>query len=376
MTKRDIAIEELPEFEGHKLVSFIYDKRVGLRGFIAIHNTNLGPATGGTRYWIYDSEKDALSDALRLSKAMTYKCALAGVSYGGGKGVIIRNPRRPKNDALLQAYAHAVNLFNGSFYTGEDVGMTEHDVEFLAGHCKFINGLPGRAGDPAPWAALGVFHAIEASLHAVFGTAAMEGRTFAIKGLGKLGSELARLIFEQGGEVYGADISADAVKKAVKRFPKLKIIKAAEIHTIKADVFSPCALGGDFNGKTIPQLKSDIVCGGANNQLVSAQDGARLQERGILYIPDYVANAGGLISVTEEWNRAGYRVENVRRKVAAIRKTVTHIIEKSRKDHAPTSVVADRLAEDIFLGGKAPVITDNPSVMFVAHEAQEVAPIV
>lgn len=372
MLTKNLPIEKMSEFDGHEMVSFINDERTGLRGFIAIHNTRLGPATGGTRYWTYNSEKDALRDVLKLSRAMTYKCALAGVAYGGGKGVIMRNSRRPKNDALLQAYARAVNLFNGSFYTGEDVGMTEHDVEFLAGHCKFINGLPGRAGDPAPWAALGVFHSIEASLEAVFGTAAMEGRIFAIKGLGKLGSELARLIFEQGGEVYGADISADAVKKAAKRFPKLKIIKAAEIHKIKADVFSPCALGGDFNGKTILQLNSDIVCGGANNQLVSVRDGARLQEQDVLYIPDYVANAGGLISVAEEWNPTGYHAENVRRKVAAIKKTAAHIIEKSRRDHMPTSIVADRMAEDIFLDEKVMAgIADSPPVAFMAREARE-----
>lgn len=371
---RDIAIEKLPEFDGHQMVSFIHDEHTGLRGFIAIHNTRLGPATGGTRYWRYPRKEDALRDVLRLSRAMTYKCALAGVAYGGGKAVIMRNPRRPKDHALLQAYAGAINLFNGSFYTGEDVGMTEYDVEFLARHSRFINGLPGRAGDPAPWAALGVFHSIEVSLYAVFGTAAMEGRIFAIKGLGKLGSELARLIFEQGGEVYGADISADAAKKAAKRFPKLKIIKATEIHKVKADVFSPCALGGDFNSKTIAQLNSDIVCGGANNQLASVRDGRRLHKRGILYIPDYVANAGGLISVAEEWNPAGYRAENVRRKVAAIKKTVTRIIEKSRRDHVPASIVADRLAEDIFLGEKgAAAIMDKPQAAFMTHKARETA---
>lgn len=374
MLTKNLLIEKMPEFDGHQMVSFIHDERTGLRGFIAIHNTRLGPATGGTRYWMYDSEKDALRDVLKLSRAMTYKCALAGVAYGGGKAVIMRNPRRPKNDALLQAYASAINLFNGSFYTGEDVGMTEHDVEFLAGHCKFINGLPGRAGDPAPWAARGVFHSIEAGLQAVFGATEMNGRIFAIKGLGKLGSELARLIFEQGGEVYGADINADAVKKAVKRFPKLKIIKATEIHKVKANVFSPCALGGDFNGKTIPQMNSAIVCGGANNQLASVRDGRRLHERGILYIPDYVANAGGLISVTEEWNPAGYHTENVRRKVAAIKKTVAHIIEKSHRDHMPTSIVADRLAEDIFLGEDekaGAAIMDKPQAAFMTHEARE-----
>lgn len=369
----DIAIEKLPEFDGHKLVSFIYDAQSGLRGFIAIHNTRLGPATGGTRYWRYDSEIDALRDALKLSKAMTYKCALAGVAYGGGKGVIMKDSRHSKGQPLLRAYAGMINTLNGSFYTGEDVGMTERDVEFLARHAKFINGLPDRAGDPAPWAALSVFYAMEAGLKAVFGSPSMRGKTFAIKGLGKVGSELARLIFERGGDVTGADVSREAVKKAIRRFPKIKIARARDIHTLPVNVFSPCALGGDFNGRTIPQLKCDIVCGGANNQLVSARDGERLHERGILYIPDYVANAGGLINVTEEWNRKGYSREEVARKVKEVRKTAARIISISQKKHRPTSIIADQLAEDIFL---APASALSAQKIAVPHAVRPVRELV
>lgn len=356
MKKTDFAIEELSEFDGHKMVSFIHHADTGLRGFIAIHNTRLGPATGGTRYWRYDSEADALRDALKLSKAMTYKCALAGVAYGGGKAVIMQDARHPKGAPLLRAYAGMINTLNGSFYTGEDVGMTERDVEFLARHAKYINGLPDRAGDPAPWAGLSVFYAMEAGLKAVYGSASMRGKTFAIKGLGKVGSELARLIFERGGDVTGADVSREAVKRAMRRFPKLKIARVRDIHTLPVNVFSPCALGGDFNGRTIPQLKCDIVCGGANNQLVSARDGERLHERGILYVPDYVANAGGLINVTEEWNKKGYSREEVAKKVKEVGKTTTHIISLSQKKHRPTSITADRLAEDIFMA-PAPVLS-------------------
>ncbi len=372
MLTKNLPIEKMSEFDGHQMVSFIQDERAGLRGFIAIHNTRLGPATGGTRYWIYDSEKNAMRDALKLSRAMTYKCALAGVPYGGGKGVIMRNPRRLKDNALLQAYAGAINLLNGSFYTGEDVGMTEHDVEFLAHHSRFINGLPGRAGDPAPWAALSVFHAMEAGLKAAYGSPSMRGKTFAMKGLGKVGSELARLIFEQGGEVIGADINKDVVKKAVRQFSKLRIMKPSEIHMAKVNVFSPCALGGDFNGRTIQQLKCDIVCGGANNQLVSDADGERLHERGILYVPDYVANAGGLINVTEEWNKSGYNREEVRRKVKGVGKTVARIISLSQKQSKATSAVADLLAEAIFLGAKKETTVLDRSLMpFIAREVRE-----
>ena len=348
-----LAVEKLPEFDRHKLVAAFADEASGLRGFIGIHNTNLGPATGGTRYWRYASERDALRDVLKLSRAMTYKCALAGVPYGGGKAVIVKNPRRLKGPALLRAYARVINLFNGSFYTGEDVGMTEQDVEFLARHSRFINGLPGRAGDPAPWAALSVFYATEAGLKALYGSASMEGKAFAIKGLGKVGSELARLITERGGMVYGADTAPDAVKKAARRFPRIKIVRPSEIHRMPVDVFSPCALGGDFNGRTIAHLKCAMICGGANNQLASPADGARLHERGILYVPDYVANAGGLINVCEEWNKDGYRREAVTRKVAAVGRTVSHILGLARRQNKPTSAVADRMAEDIFLDARA-----------------------
>ncbi len=372
MKKRGVAIEELPEFDGHQTVSFIHDADTGLRGFISIHNTHLGPATGGTRYWRYDSEIDALRDALKLSRAMTYKCALAGVRYGGGKAVIMKDARHPKGAALLRAYAGMINTFNGNFYTGEDVGMAERDVEFLAKHSPFINGLPDRAGDPAPWAALSVFYAMEAGMKAVFGTAGMRGKTFAIKGLGKVGSELARLIFERGGEVWGADVSREAIKRAVRRFPKLKIARVRDIHTLPVNVFSPCALSGDFNGRTIPQLKCDIVCGGANNQLVSARDGERLHERGILYIPDYVANAGGLINVTEEWNKKGYSRDEVRRKVKGVGKTAAHVISLAKRRNRPTSITADRLAEEIF---RAPTHHQPPmyeiAVPRVARPARE-----
>jgi leucine dehydrogenase len=371
MRKNTFAFEYLPEFEGHKMVSFVSDAQTGLRGFIAIHNTRLGPATGGTRYWRYDTEADALRDALKLSRAMTYKCALAGVAYGGGKAVIIRDARHPKGSALLRAYAGMINTLNGSFYTGEDVGMTERDVEFLARHSRFINGLPGRAGDPAPWAALSVFYAMESGLKAVYGTTSMRGKTFAIKGLGKVGSELARLIFEQGGDVTGADVSREAVQKAVRRFPKLKIARVRDIHTLPVNVFSPCALGGDFNGKTIPRLKCDIVCGGANNQLVSARDGERLHERGILYIPDYVANAGGLINVTEEWNGKGYHREEVARKVKEVGKTAARIIALSQRRHRPTSITADRLAEDIFTAPASALSREHLPLSPVARSAKE-----
>lgn len=344
---------QLPEFDNHELVVFATDKKSGLKSFIAIHNTNLGPATGGTRYWNYRSEQEALRDVLRLSRAMTYKCALSGIRYGGGKGVIMANSYNPKKKQFLTAYARRVNLLKGSFYTGEDVGLTTEHVNVLARKSRFIIGRASLAGNPSPWAALGVFYAMRVALEAVFGSPEISGRKFAIKGFGKVGSILSRLIYERGGKVTVADINSKRAKLAKKRFPKIRIVKPGEIHRQRVDVYAPCALGDDFNQKTIPQLRCHIICGGANNQLSTPEDGVRLQKAGILYVPDYLANAGGLINVVAELDRRGYSRRRVKGKVKSIEKMTKKIIELSRRQNKPTSEVADRMAESIFLRRRA-----------------------
>ncbi|MBI4094896.1 MAG: Glu/Leu/Phe/Val dehydrogenase [Candidatus Liptonbacteria bacterium] len=352
MKKILLDASRLPEFDNHELVAFTADRKSGLKSFIAIHNTNLGPATGGTRYWAYDSEEEAFRDVLRLSRAMTYKCALARVPYGGGKGVIIANSHHPRRRKILAAYAKRVNLLEGSFYTGEDVGITPDDISVLARQSHFIIGREKFAGDPSPWAALGVFFALQAGLEVVFGNADITGRTFAVKGLGKVGGALCELLYRRGGTLIGADIDPDRVRSAKRRFPRIKIVEAKEIHRQRVDVYAPCALGGDFNKKTIPQLRCQVICGGANNQLSSEKDGERLHGWGILYIPDYLANAGGLINVVSELDKRGYSSRRVRKKVKDIRKTAKKIIMLSEKLNKPTSDVADRLAERIFKNGK------------------------
>ena len=344
-------ITSLPEFDGHESVTFLHDRAAGLRSFIAIHNTNLGPATGGTRYAHYASEEEALKDALNLSRAMTYKCALADVPYGGGKGVIMAN-RKPKTKVLVAAYARGVNILGGRFTTGEDVGITEHDLRVMQKESKYVNGRPGLAGELGPWAALGVFSAMRAALKAIFGDSRIEGKTFAVKGLGKVGSELCAHIGKEGGTIMAADIDPLAIRRAKARFPKIKIVSPKEIPFVKADVFAPCAMGGDFTAETIKKLKCAIVCGGANNQLTSREDGTRLHKRGILYVPDYVANAGGLINVAGEMRKNGYHRAWVERKVLGIRNTVSEIIELSHATKKPMHEVADRLAEARFLGGR------------------------
>lgn len=347
-------IEKLPEFANHEMVSFFCDGKTGLRGFIAIHNTNLGPATGGTRYFHYASEEDALRDALRLSRAMTYKCALAGVPYGGGKAVLMNDKKNLKTKTYLEKYAEKINLLRGNFYTGEDVGISESDAGILAKHSKFIVGAKGagRSGDPSPWAALGVFYALYAALKEAFGSEEIKGRIFAIKGLGKVGLELLRLIYKEGGEIIAADINQEAVAAARKKFPKIRIVKPEEIHKIKADIYSPCAMGNEFNAKKISELKCAIVCGGANNQLSLEQDGEALYKKNILYIPDYIANAGGLINVKDELNKNGYSKERVLNKVKNIKNITAKVIELSKKRKKPTNYIADELAENIIYGKK------------------------
>ena len=345
---REFSGTSLPEFDDHELVAFFEDKRTGLRSFVAIHNTNLGPATGGTRYWNYRSEREALRDALRLSQAMTYKCALARVPHGGGKGVIMANSHDPRKRRFLTAYAKRINLFNGSFTTGEDVGINVDDIKLMLRHSPFVNGKPNIAGDLSPWAALGVFSAMQGALESMYGSADFEGRTVAIKGIGKLGAELCLLLHKQGARIIVADIDRARVKMIKRRFPGVAVVSPADIARKKADIYAPCALGDEFDKKTIPQLRAKIVCGGANNQLASKEDGERLHSWGILYVPDYLANAGGLINVVAELDKHGYSRRRVAKKVRAIRQTTKKIIALSRAHNKPTSEVADRLAESIF----------------------------
>jgi leucine dehydrogenase len=346
------GIIDLPEFDSHELVSLIKDEGAGLHGFIALHNTNLGPAVGGTRYWHYVSEYEALKDVLRLSRAMTYKCALAGVPYGGGKAVIIGNPQALKNERFLRSYAQKINLLHGSFFTGEDVGIDLSDVSKLAKYSPYIIGRRRLGGDPSPWAALSTFQALTAAVKEVFGSDDLHGRTVAIKGLGKVGLGLAQLIAEHGGKIIAADTNREVARAVTRKIKNIKIVDPKDIHLQKVDAYSPNALGADINERTINEFRCSIICGGANNQLQSDHYGAVLQRLGILYIPDYVANAGGLINVVDELNKKRYSKERVRDRVLAVRETVEKIIALSKEKKKPTNQVADELARQIFLRTK------------------------
>lgn len=345
-----VDVNTFPEFDTHKRVLRVEDSASGLLAFISIHNTNRGPAIGGTRYWHYQKEEDALRDSLRLSRAMTYKCAIAEVPFGGAKGVIVapNNVSQEEKDAILVSYAKALAELGEPFYTGEDVGLNEHDVQVLEQHSNTIVGRPEVGGLPARWAALSVFYAMEGALAMQTGSASFEGKKIAIKGLGGVGIDLCALLEKAGARLVGADIVPERVERALKNHPAIEIVDSAVIHTIESDIYSPCAMGNEFNKDTISDIKTKIICGAANNQVATKADGQGLFEAGILYIPDYVANAGGLISVADELHPLGYSQERVESDIKRIRNTVEKIIETSIRDSIPTGEVADALAEERF----------------------------
>ena len=345
---KQIDVQKEKEFDGHKAVFRIENSKVGLRAFIAIHNDNRGPATGGTRFFPYHSEKEALADVLRLSRGMTYKAALAGLPHGGGKAVIIGDPKTVKNERLLSAYAEELNELSGKFFTGEDVGMTARDVKMLASKTKSMLGTTPQNDNPAYWTALGVFHAMQAALEEKFATSSTQGKTIAIKGLGKVGRELARLVLDDGGYVIGADIDPDAISTASEELPAIKIVPTKIIHAVKTAVYSPCAMSKDLTGQHIEEIKSSIVCGGANSQLATQADGERIYRKGILYIPDYLANAGGLINVVDELRPGGYNRERVKEGVERIKKTAQKVIRLSKEEKKSPHLIADALAEKNF----------------------------
>ncbi|MBI2444214.1 MAG: Glu/Leu/Phe/Val dehydrogenase [Candidatus Magasanikbacteria bacterium] len=338
----------IPGFDEHEVVLKIEDGNVGLRGFIALHNTNLGTAVGGTRMYPYASEREALEDVLRLSRVMTYKCAMVGVPHGGGKGVIIGDPATGKTEALLQAYARAVNELHGRFYTGEDVGLAEADVRLMLQHSPYFIGKPGLAGDPSPYAALSTFYAMQTIARLRFGSDDLRGRSVAIKGVGKVGSELARLLVEAGAKVAIADINPLAIKAVTDKFPAVKIVAPAAIHQETADLYAPCALSSEFTPTTMRAVRARVICGAANSQLADDSVGDWFWQESIAYVPDYVANAGGLINVVDELEEGGYQHRRVLERINQVRQTVADIFQLSAKRRESPHRVADLLAEHIF----------------------------
>ena len=323
------------------------DPESGLRAIVAVHDTTLGPALGGCRMWRYDSEDAALADALRLARGMTRKAAVAGLALGGGKAVIIGDPRRGKTPALLRAFGRAVERLDGAYITGEDVGTSVEDMAVVRGETRHVVGLAGASGDPSPVTAAGVRHGIRAAVERRFGAATLSGATVAVQGLGHVGYNLCRLLREDGARLIVADPVARRAARAADEFGAAVVAPDA-ILDAEADVFAPCALGGAIDAGAPARLKAGAVAGAANNQLADATAGEALHRRGILYAPDYVINAGGLINVSWEILRPGeaYDREAALAEVAAIGPRLASIFERAARLGVAPERIADEMARE------------------------------
>ncbi|MEJ8473141.1 Glu/Leu/Phe/Val dehydrogenase dimerization domain-containing protein [Roseibium algae] len=332
------------EFDDHEDVVFVRDKVTGLTAIIAVHDTTLGPALGGCRIWPYQTTADALTDALRLSRGMTYKNALAGLDLGGGKAVIIADPCKDKTPELMEAFGAHVERLAGTYITAEDVGVSPQDMEAVALQTNHVRGTKASGlGDPSPFTALGVFSGLQAAANHVYGTHDLTGKRVSVQGLGHVGFDLCRHLHDAGAQLIVADIHAPAVARAVETFGA-EAVDANSAHKVEADIFAPCALGGILNGRTIPQISAKIIAGAANNQLHRPADGLALNKRGILYAPDYAINAGGVISIALAIPGGG--AQKVKEKTLTIGDTLARIFQKSAAQGATPEQIADQLAEE------------------------------
>ena len=327
---------------GHEQLVVCHDRASGYRGIIAIHDTTLGPALGGTRFWQYANDEEAIIDALRLARGMTYKNAVAGLNLGGGKSVIIGDNRTPNREMLFRAHGRFVDSLGGRYVTAEDVGTSTGDMDFVHMETDYVAGLAGASGDQSPVTAHGVFRAIQASAQQRWGSDSLEGKTIAIQGAGNVGYHLAKELHRAGARLIVTDMDVERVKRVVSE-TGAHAVATDEIYGQQADIFAPCALGAVVNDRTIPQFRCEIVAGAANNQLLEDRHGELLEEKGILYAPDYVANAGGVINVYSEL--AGWSRERSLRKADEIYHTVLNVFEIAKQDGLPTYKAADRLAE-------------------------------
>ena len=350
-----MAAFENAAFDAHERVVFCHDAGSGLHAIIAIHSTALGPAAGGCRLWRYANDDDALTDVLRLSQGMSYKNAMAGLEFGGGKAVIMKSDSFDGSPALFEKFGDCVEELQGRYVTAEDVGMSVAIMEMIARRTKYVSGLPlkaGRAGgDPSPKTAFGIFRGIEAAVRHRRNGADVAVLTVAVQGVGNVGYHLCRYLHEAGASLVVADIDADKVARVVQEF-SARTVSFERILDQQADVIAPCALGAVFNEQNIPQIGAEIIAGGANNQLTTDEDGLRLKKAGILYAPDYVINAGGIINVACEYygNASDADVDEM---VEAIGPRLTQIFEESERTGEPTNAIADRQARRIIAEGRS-----------------------
>lgn len=340
------VIGRMEEFN-HEQLLFCNDQATGLRAIIAIHDTTLGPALGGTRMWPYATEQDALNDVLRLSRGMTYKSALAGLDLGGGKAVIIGDARTQKTEAMFRRFGRFVESLNGRYITAEDVGMSVTEMVNIRKETSNVVGLPiemGGSGDPSPVTAYGVFCGMKAAAKTAFGTDLLAGRKVAIQGAGNVGRSLAEYLLKEDAIVYLTDIHADKLAAAKAADPKVNIVAPDDVLALDVDIYSPCALGATVNDESLKILKCSIIAGSANNQLADENlHGKALMEKGILYAPDFLINAGGIINCA--WERRGYDHTAAMRQTEDIYHTALDIFKRSRTEHIPTYLAANQAAE-------------------------------
>jgi leucine dehydrogenase len=332
------------EKQGYEQVVFNYDRVSGLRAIIAIHDTTLGPALGGVRMWPYKSEEEALTDALRLARGMTYKSAAMGLNLGGGKAVIIGDPRTDKSEELFRAFGMFVETLKGRYITAEDVGTTTDDMDIIKGYTEHVVGLSGTSGNPSPVTAFGCFRAMQACAKYVFGEESLAGRKVVIQGVGNVGYYLAKQLLEAGAQVYVADLYTDRTERAAEL--GARAIPCDDVFDQECDIFAPCALGGVINDETVERLRARIVCGSANNQLLEDRHAEKLADRDILYAPDFVVNGGGLINVSFELAPGGYDREQALAKVSRIYDILLKVFQIAEERGIGTAEAADRLAEE------------------------------
>lgn len=341
-----------PDFANHEKVVFGCDPESGLKAIIAIHNRNRGPALGGCRMWPYPSDDEALRDVLRLSKGMTYKSAMANLDLGGGKSVIMGNPRTDKTEALLHAMARFIDGLGGAYIGAEDSGIGVADTRVMRKITEHVTGFEEtqgekgvRTGDPSPSTAYGTFAGIKAAVGFALGRTDLQGLKVAVQGMGNVGFGLASHLRKAGASLWVADIHEDQVQRAVDELGAIAV-PPQQIHSVDVDVFAPCAMGAIINDMTIPQLKASVIAGAANNQLAEPRHGEVLMARGILYAPDYVINAGGIIDVFHQ--RIGFDLERMQKHVGGIYETLIEVFERAQREERPTQEVADTIAEERF----------------------------
>jgi len=345
-----IVFEEMDSY-GHEMIVFARDEKVGLKTIIAIHDTTLGPAGGGTRFWDYKSEDDALYDVLRLSKGMSLKNAGAHLKLGGGKAVIIGDPKKLKSREFFNSYGKIVNSLSGKYYTAEDVNTTTQDIAWMHESTNYVMGTPEISGNPSPFTARGVYKGMKAGAKVTFGTDSLAGKTVVVQGLGSVGYTVAKHVHAEGGKLKVFDINKEAVERAVKEFGATPV-SADELLTTDCDIISPCALGAVFNVDNIKTLKCKMICGCANNVLVDAATGDALADLGILYCPDYIVNAGGIINCEAEVVDPVYNADAVNERVDKIYQTTLDIIELAKQKKISTSKAADEYAMGIILAAR------------------------